>query len=112
MNALIPETQTAFLPGRQSAENIWIHQAVPPLLVKEGNWALMVLCDFQKPYGAINRRFLYKILYPFESLSIHLFGFLILHIEALLSHSRNGDLGLSPLPVLSGKRHLLPLDPV
>jgi exonuclease III len=61
LNALIPETQTAFLPGRHSAENIWIQQSIPPLLAKDNNWALMVLCDFQKAYDTIDRRFLYKI---------------------------------------------------
>ena len=61
LNAMIPETQTAFLPGRHSAQNIWIQQATPHLLANEGNWALMVLCDFQKAYDTIDRRFLFKI---------------------------------------------------
>ena len=53
MQKLIPETQTAFLPGRLSAQNIWIQQSVPALLQAEKKWCLVALCDFQKAYDTV-----------------------------------------------------------
>lgn len=61
MKYLIPETQTAFLPGRRSAQNILIRQAVPQLLAKDEKGGLLGLCDFQKAYDTIGRQFLYNI---------------------------------------------------
>ena len=61
MQKLIPETQTAFLPGRLSAQNIWIQQSVPALLQAEKKWCLVALCDFQKAYDTVDRNVLLKL---------------------------------------------------
>ena len=61
MSKLIPETQTAFLPGRHSAPKIWIQDAVAHLLAQENKWALVGLCDFPKAYDTIDRGFLLQI---------------------------------------------------
>lgn len=58
---LIPPTQTAFLPGRQAAENIWAVQTIPYLLHQENREALIALCDFRKAYDTIDRHFLFQI---------------------------------------------------
>ena len=58
---LIPATQTAFLPGRQSAENIWAVQTIPHLLHRDNREALVALCDFRKAYDTIDRNFLFQI---------------------------------------------------
>ena len=58
---LIPDTQTAFLPGRQAAQNIWILQALQQRLEQENEWALLAICDFRKAYDTINRPFLLEV---------------------------------------------------
>ena len=61
LQQLIPDTQTAFLPGRQAAQNIWILQALQQRLEQENDWALLAICDFMKAYDTINRAFLLEI---------------------------------------------------
>eukprot|EP00889_Picochlorum_renovo_P006345 jgi/Picre1/33375/NNA_008699.t1 len=84
MSKLIPETQTAFLPGRHSAQNIWIQDAVPHLLAHENKWALVGLCDFQKAYDTIDRGFLLQI-----CRELRMPGFLMAWIQGIMKHTRN-----------------------
>jgi len=58
---LIPDTQTAFLPGRQSAQNIWILQALQQRLEQEDKQAIHAVCDFRKAYDTISRPFLLQV---------------------------------------------------
>lgn len=58
---LIPDTQMAFLPGRQSAQNICILQVLQQRLKQEGKQAILAVCDFKKAYDTISRPFLLQV---------------------------------------------------
>ena len=60
MQRLIADTQTAFLPGRQSATNIWTLQMLPHWLQAEDRYAYIAICDFRKAYDTVDRSLLFK----------------------------------------------------
>ena len=61
LQQLIPDTQTAFLPERQSAQNLWILQALQQRLAQDEDHAILAICDFRKAYDTINRPFLLEV---------------------------------------------------
>jgi hypothetical protein len=84
LQRLIPSTQTAFLPGRQVADNIWTLQLLPWWLQAQQRTALVAICDIQKAYDTVNREFLLRLC---EVLGMS--PFLRQWIELILTDTRN-----------------------
>lgn len=59
---IIDQAQTAFIKGRSIGENIWILQMLPQALWYEVRTAFIVLCDIQKAYDTVDRKFLLSIM--------------------------------------------------
>ena len=56
LQQLIPDSQTAFLPERQSAQNLWILQALQQI-----PYTILTTCDFRKAYDTISGPFLLEV---------------------------------------------------
>lgn len=61
LQQLIPDSQTAFLPERQSAQNLWILQALQQILAQDEDHAILTTCDFRKAYDTISGPFLLEV---------------------------------------------------
>ena len=62
LDRITPPSQTAFLPGRQIGENIWLLQLLDAYLRRQQSHAFVLFCDFQKAYDTVDRAFLLAVM--------------------------------------------------